>query len=348
MNLTVAYLVGENKDLYIQVGETSEEALWNNVGPFNAATLVTVNGVGQNVWNADTKVDVDKVATATELGLIKVPQSGTVAFLLNSNGQISLNAANKSQIEAENPSSQTPITARNIQYAVKRGLVNPVGGIDAVGWTDEDKATACENIGASKKPTKTDLGVANAYGITEYLRNSAGEIESRIQYVSSSQTKTANRIPTYGVNGQLLVYTDSSSADDAAVNKLYAETNFNKKLYKHNLFVWKEGELPVMFSVISNIPRNQLETVGLNNEDGYVLGAGLRAFLVANEVNEEGIKCAARDVHGIPVMITGSLESTVMHISKLSIIDGELTMSANTVAINSNDQLQLSVRTVEL
>ena len=58
-NLSVAYLVGATSpyDLYIQVGETSAEAVWTNAGPFNAATLVTVNGSGQNVWDADTKLD---------------------------------------------------------------------------------------------------------------------------------------------------------------------------------------------------------------------------------------------------------------------------------------------------
>ena len=65
-NLTYAYLVehtggtdqaNDHYDLYIQVGETSAEAVWTNVGPFNAATLVTVNGSGQNVWDADTKLD---------------------------------------------------------------------------------------------------------------------------------------------------------------------------------------------------------------------------------------------------------------------------------------------------
>lgn len=58
-NLTVAYLVGASApyDLYVQVGSTSAEAVWVNAGPFNAATLVTVNGVGQNVWDADTKLD---------------------------------------------------------------------------------------------------------------------------------------------------------------------------------------------------------------------------------------------------------------------------------------------------
>lgn len=57
-NLTVAYLIGESAPytLYVQIGETSETALWTDVGAFNAATLVTVNGVGQNVWDADSKV----------------------------------------------------------------------------------------------------------------------------------------------------------------------------------------------------------------------------------------------------------------------------------------------------
>ena len=71
-NLTVAYLVkhtggddqaNDHYDLYIQVGSTSATATWNNVGPFNAATLITVNGVGQNVWNADTKLDKTTIST---------------------------------------------------------------------------------------------------------------------------------------------------------------------------------------------------------------------------------------------------------------------------------------------
>ena len=52
-NLTVAYLI--NGDLWIQFGETPQTATWNNVGPFNVGTMVTVNGVYQNVWDADTK-----------------------------------------------------------------------------------------------------------------------------------------------------------------------------------------------------------------------------------------------------------------------------------------------------
>ena len=60
-NLSVGYLVGsaEPYDLYIQVGTSPENAVWENTGPFNAATLVMVNGEAQNVWNADTKLDKD-------------------------------------------------------------------------------------------------------------------------------------------------------------------------------------------------------------------------------------------------------------------------------------------------
>lgn len=58
-NLTVAYLVGATSpyDLYVQIGKNSEEAMWTNTGPFNAATAVSVNGNFQNIWDADTKQD---------------------------------------------------------------------------------------------------------------------------------------------------------------------------------------------------------------------------------------------------------------------------------------------------
>jgi hypothetical protein len=58
-SIRVAFLVGSAPpyDLYIQVGSSPVLAVWTNVGPFNAATLVTVRGLGQNVWNADNKLD---------------------------------------------------------------------------------------------------------------------------------------------------------------------------------------------------------------------------------------------------------------------------------------------------
>lgn len=58
--LDAAYLVGASPDyeLYVQVGETPSTALWTNLGAVNEGTVVTVGGVGQPVWSADTKVSV--------------------------------------------------------------------------------------------------------------------------------------------------------------------------------------------------------------------------------------------------------------------------------------------------
>lgn len=58
-DLTIAFLVGDAKpyDLYIQVGKTSAEAKWTNMGPLNVATAVTVDGQFQNIWEANSKKD---------------------------------------------------------------------------------------------------------------------------------------------------------------------------------------------------------------------------------------------------------------------------------------------------
>ena len=88
-NLTVAYLIehtggddqaNDHYDLYIQVGNSSQTAVWNNVGPFNAATLVTVNGSGQNVWDADTKL-TKPTDNPTEDSFVKVSSTGSTSYI---------------------------------------------------------------------------------------------------------------------------------------------------------------------------------------------------------------------------------------------------------------------------
>lgn len=60
-DLTIAFLVGTSEpyDLYMQIGtaEDYSKVIWQNLGPLNLATLVTVNGQYQNTWNADSKKD---------------------------------------------------------------------------------------------------------------------------------------------------------------------------------------------------------------------------------------------------------------------------------------------------
>jgi hypothetical protein len=59
-DLSQAYLVGATSpyNLYVQIGTTPETAIWNNLGPINAGTVVEVNGTPQTTWDADTKLDV--------------------------------------------------------------------------------------------------------------------------------------------------------------------------------------------------------------------------------------------------------------------------------------------------
>lgn len=122
-NLTVAYLVGTESpyNLYIQVGSTSDTAQWQNMGPLNVATYVTVNGLYQNTWSADTKLDkvttTDKQKRAYVINsdgsqdLMKIVSSGTTANSLvrrNEKGEITTappttpySAANKGYVDSK-------------------------------------------------------------------------------------------------------------------------------------------------------------------------------------------------------------------------------------------------------
>lgn len=77
-DLTRAYLIGSSApyDLYIQVGSTSDNAVWTNMGVLNVATYITVNGVYQNTWNADTKLDKDTSTTSYNQAYIKAANGG--------------------------------------------------------------------------------------------------------------------------------------------------------------------------------------------------------------------------------------------------------------------------------
>ena len=88
-NLTVAYLV--NGDLYIQFGETPQTATWNNVGPFNVGTMVTVGGNYVNVWDADTKAPVAPPSAGKSQIWVHNGQSGRWATLMSVNVQTTPN-----------------------------------------------------------------------------------------------------------------------------------------------------------------------------------------------------------------------------------------------------------------
>ena len=78
-NPAAAYFVGPNFHLYIQIGDSPTTRTWNNLGPINTGSVVTINGVSQSVWSADTKVD-----RLTE------PQAGRAYAYITRNGATQL------------------------------------------------------------------------------------------------------------------------------------------------------------------------------------------------------------------------------------------------------------------
>lgn len=74
-DLEVAYLVGPGSSspyhLWIQVGTNYENAVWHDLGVLNLATYTTVNGQFQNVWDADTKLDVQTFTSQDDMAYIK-------------------------------------------------------------------------------------------------------------------------------------------------------------------------------------------------------------------------------------------------------------------------------------
>ena len=78
-NLTYAYLVGDNNDLYIQIGKTSDEAHWKNMGSFNlTANHWTVNTSSQLVPANNDDVAVNNL-TVLGTSSLKSPSISGVA-----------------------------------------------------------------------------------------------------------------------------------------------------------------------------------------------------------------------------------------------------------------------------
>lgn len=78
-NLTYAYLVGDNNDLYIQVGKTSDVATWKNMGSFNmTANHWTINTSSQLVPANNDDVAVNNLTVLGSASL-KSPSISGVA-----------------------------------------------------------------------------------------------------------------------------------------------------------------------------------------------------------------------------------------------------------------------------
>ena len=193
--MTAAFLVGAAApyDLYIQMGASSSVAVWHNTGPFNAATAVSVAGVYQNVWDADTKVN--KVTTTSEYNQ---------AYAKNSlGGQVMFDMSNDAR------SSTIAVRTANGQIRTN----TPSAGVDAANKQYVDD-------GFVAKPNETSFNVT---GIMRY--NPATGLVDRMPTYQS--VPGGNQIPISKNGGRITTNTPTEDLD--CTNKKYVDDNFVAK-----------------------------------------------------------------------------------------------------------------------
>ena len=201
-DLTAAYLVGTAAPytLYVQVGETVETAQWRDVGPFNAATAVRVNGVYEDVWDADTKLD--KITTTTSTNQV---------YVKSVNGE-----------QAMLPVSSSVIGGAIINRTTDGNILVPTVS-----------ETSNVNYAANKNYVDTKF-LAKQTGLSQlnqvYVKTTAGNNEM----FNLDTNETANTIARRNASGMIYVAVpaDESSAsftNGTAVNKGYVNNKFLAK-----------------------------------------------------------------------------------------------------------------------
>ena len=207
-NLTVAYLVGTANpyDLYVQIGENSETAVWTNTGPFNAGTLVSVNGSYQNVWDSDTKVN-------------KKDYSGNIEVYVVDSGNETMVASSSDTV-----ANQIPIRTTNGHLKVP-ATTSPGSGM-AVSTTYVTNYAVAKNkaIDSSKANKKA------VYGIS--YNSSGNPVETLIPV---SNIKENGAIVQYDSNGRIRA--NAPSTDAEVTTKGYVDTNVNN--LKSTLKSWQ-------------------------------------------------------------------------------------------------------------
>ena len=168
-------------------------------------------------------------ATANKAGVIKTSNTrGTSASTVD--GTLQVEKASNDEIIAKN-SGYKPIVPNTLDYAVKVGITTNTETL-----TDEEKASACEWVGAVQRKPNKDNGWNRVYGIDSVGNECVYRVANSIQ---------ANTIAIRGVNG--VVMCGTPSGDNDATNKKYVDTNKGTKLYKHTItgFVGGTGTIDI-------------------------------------------------------------------------------------------------------
>ena len=127
-DLTLAYLIGTGApyDLYIQVGNTSESALWTNVGLFSVGTQAIVNGDYVSVLDMSNYTTRTDFATQETGGVVRVDTDNGLS--MSALGLLRLRQLTSAQLLTRNVSNnfnkRTALTLQMIDEAVVKALTD--------------------------------------------------------------------------------------------------------------------------------------------------------------------------------------------------------------------------------
>lgn len=236
-DLVVAFLVGTEtvKDLYIQIGEAPDTAQWNNVGPFNVGSVVTVGGSFVSTFDADTKLDKELTRFNANTGIIPVFDNSDSPI-----GGVKMSNANEAySVVVRDSNYRTYVGTPHINpgaspyYAANRFYVdNHAGG--AICY--EVKANRmrgfyikCSGI----QGTRTDVPAGYYEGTGTYTVNSAEDLTVTIE--------SSNHTVYYTWTGKYFNIVVSPADDNADVVRLtvikYGDTVTFENYYFNTTYV---------------------------------------------------------------------------------------------------------------
>ena len=243
-DLTIAYLVGPDKLLYLQVGDTPATAQWTNFGQLNVATYVTSGGQFQNVWNADTKLAAPTQAKSFEtVPLIRRNTTGSnpadIYYTIASSGP-----KGNQEIVRRNDESQIlndlSLNASNNKYAcVNIGYANDTyakkpAGVDANTHVISYVSNAPVRVRLMEDTNSNTQFFNNVKSIPVYVNPDRSKSTFSNGVLISGTPKQSNHVATKGyvdnkLKGSAITITPGNTASGAIPKAYYGQTYVSGK-----------------------------------------------------------------------------------------------------------------------
>ena len=206
-------------------------------------------------------------ATANKAGIVKT--NASLGIAVGDHGDIRIQPAYRADILAKT-NGYKPIVPNTLDYAVKVGITTNTETL-----TDEEKASACEWLGAVAKRTNA----TGNYILYAIAPNNGGDVT-----IYTGFNPTPGSIPMMGgltTTGQSVANATLPVGipqhDYAAANKKYVDTNKGTKLYKHTISGFVGGTETANITSITLISTSNTDITGASNLDLVYTQYGLTA-----------------------------------------------------------------------